>query len=230
MNNRVLIVAAHPDDEVLGCGGTILKHISRADSVRILIMAEGLTSRDLTRDSVGHKEELARLHESSAQAAKCLGAEGTRLCSFPDNRMDSVDLLDVVKEVEKEIEIFKPNIIYTHHAGDVNIDHRVTHDAVVTACRPMPGCSIETLLFFEVLSSTEWQSPSPDRIFAPDWFVDIGDKLDKKLDALHCYASEMREYPHSRSYEGVKALAAYRGISAGCEYAEAFSLGRKINR
>lgn len=230
MNDRVLVVAAHPDDEVLGCGGAILKHVFRADSVRILIMAEGLTSRDLTRDTVGHKEDLAHLHESSALAAKCLGAEGVRLCLFPDNRMDSVDLLDIVKEVEKEIEVFKPNIIYTHHAGDVNIDHRITHDAVVTACRPLPDCPVETLLFFEVLSSTEWQSPSPDRVFAPNWFVDIGDELDKKLETLHCYASEMREFPHPRSYEGVKALAAYRGISIGRKYAEAFLLGRKINR
>lgn len=228
MNDRVLVVAAHPDDEVLGCGGTVLKHTSNADTVRILILAEGLTSRGPVRDPVGHKDELAYLHESSERVARCLGAEGVRLCSFPDNRMDSIDLLDVVKEVEQEIESFKPNIVYTHHGGDVNIDHRLTHDAVVTACRPLPGCSVKTLLFFEVLSSTEWQIPSPDRVFVPNWFVDIEHEIDGKLDALRCYASEMREYPHSRSYQGVKNLAAYRGVCVGRKYAEAFSLGRSI--
>jgi len=228
MNDRVLVVAAHPDDEVLGCGGTILRHISNADTVRILILAEGLTSRDAVRDKDKHRDELSYLHESSARAAKRLGAESVRLCSFPDNRMDSVDLLDVVKEVEKEIDIFQPNIVYTHHVGDVNIDHRVTHDAVITACRPLPGRSVKTLLFFEVLSSTEWQAPSADKVFAPNWFIDIGDTIDGKLEALRCYESEMREYPHPRSFQGVRDLAAYRGISVGFRFAEAFLLGRKI--
>lgn len=228
MNDRVLVIAAHPDDEVLGCGGAILKHTSNADTVRILILAEGLTSREPVRDAVRHKDELVHLHENSEQAAKRLGAEGVRLCSFPDNRMDSIDLLDVVKEVEQEIEGFKPNIVYTHHGGDVNIDHQITHDAVVTACRPLPECPVKMLLFFEVLSSTEWQIPSPDRVFAPNWFVDIEHEIDGKLDALRCYASEMREYPHSRSYQGVKNLAAYRGVCVGRKYAEAFSLGRSI--
>lgn len=228
MNDRILVVAAHPDDEVLGCGGTILKHTAKGDTVRILILAEGLTSRDTVRDEVKHRDELARLHANSAQAAERLGVESVRLCSFPDNRMDSVNLLDVVKEVEREIDRLRPNIIYTHHGGDVNIDHRITHDAVITACRPMPGCPVETLLFFEVASSTEWQPASPDRAFTPNWFVDISSTMGGKLEALRCYASEMREHPHPRSYQGVKDLAAYRGVCVGRNYAEAFSLGRKI--
>lgn len=228
MKNRVLVVAAHPDDEVLGCGGTILRHTSNADTVRILILAEGVTSRDPLRDKEKHSVELAQLHADSTEAAKRLGAESVRLCSFPDNRMDRLDLLDVVKEVEHEISAFQPNIVYTHHSGDVNIDHRITHDAVITACRPLPGNPVETLLFFEILSSTEWQIPSPGRIFTPNWFVNIEEKFEGKLNALHCYASEMREFPHPRSYEGVRSLASYRGTTIGCKYAEAFSLGRKI--
>lgn len=228
MKNRVLVVAAHPDDEVLGCGGTILRHTSNADIVRILILAEGVTSRDPSRNKEKHHMELAKLHADSTEAAKRLGAESVRLCSFPDNRMDRLDLLDVVKEVEQEISAFQPNIVYTHHSGDVNIDHRITHDAVITACRPLPGNPVKTLLFFEILSSTEWQIPSPGRIFAPNWFVNIEEELEEKLNALHCYASEMREFPHPRSYESVRSLASYRGTTIGCKYAEAFSLGRKI--
>ena len=229
MKNRVLVVAAHPDDEVLGCGGTILRHTSNADIVRILILAEGVTSRDPSRDKEKHRMELAKLHADSTEATKRLGAESVRLCSFPDNRMDRLDLLDVVKEVEQEISSFQPNIVYTHHCGDVNIDHRITHDAVITACRPLPGNPVETLLFFEILSSTEWQIPSPGRIFAPNWFVNIEEELEGKLNALHCYESEMRRFPHPRSYESVRSLASYRGTTIGCKYAEAFLLGRKIN-
>lgn len=228
MGKKVLVVAAHPDDEILGCGGTILRHIAEGDIVHTMIMAEGLTSRDETRDAEGRKKELSALHMQAERVAEFMGVEKLNLFGFPDNRMDEVALLDVVKKIETEVEAFQPEIVYTHHVGDVNIDHRVVHDAVVTACRPLPGQSVKKILFFETVSSTEWQLIQSHPVFAPNWYVDIGDFIEKKIEALHFYASEMREYPHPRSYEGVKFLAHSRGISVGISYAEAFVLGRKV--
>lgn len=228
MKHKVLVVAAHPDDEILGCGGTIVKHCKNGDEVRILIMAEGLTSRGMHRDVVGNSEALDVLHASSHKAARIMGVGEVKLLSFPDNRMDSIDLLDVVKQIELVIDEYKPDIVYTHHAGDVNIDHKITHEAVVTACRPLPGQFVKTLLFFETVSSTEWQMSVVNKVFMPNWFVNIAEEFDKKIEALKCYESEMREYPHSRSYKAVEILAKYRGFCVGKEYVEAFEVGRSM--
>ena len=225
---KILVVAAHPDDEVLGVGGTISRHIKTGDTVHIMILAEGITSRRKTRNDSASRTELNALHARSRAVAKLLGAEKLTMCKFPDNRMDSVDLLDVVKEIEKEVEYFKPSIVYTHHAGDVNIDHTVAHNAVITACRSLPTCNVRTLLFFETLSSTEWQMQTGDKIFYPNWFVDISDCLEQKQVALKLYEPEMRDFPHPRSYKAVEHLACYRGCIAGVPYAEAFMLGRNI--
>jgi LmbE family N-acetylglucosaminyl deacetylase len=227
-NRTVLIVAAHPDDEILGCGGTIIKHVLNGDEVHVLIMAEGLTSRDVVRKAHLRSKDLSQLHSKSHQTAKIMGVKNLTMCDFPDNRMDGVELLDVVKKVEEIVENIKPDIVYTHHAGDVNIDHTVTHNAVITACRPVLGQTVKTILFFETLSSTEWQMGTCDKVFMPNWFVDIEDTFAKKMEALRCYDSEMREYPHSRSYESVEILAKYRGTMIGRRFAEAFSLGRMM--
>lgn len=228
MNKRVLVVAAHPDDEVLGVGGTIINHAKDGDNVHIMIMAEGITSRNEKRDAESARDELAALHAKCSEVAKILGAEKLIMCKFPDNRMDSVDLLDVVKEIEREVDSFKPDTVYTHHAGDVNIDHTVTHNAVVTACRSLPSCGVKTILFFETLSSTEWQMQTSDKVFCPNWFVDVSETFEKKKKILHLYESEMREFPHTRSYKTVECLAHFRGSIVGVEYAEAFMLGRNI--
>lgn len=228
MSKRVLVVAAHPDDEVLGVGGTIIRHAQMGDRVRILLMAEGVTSRTDQRDVMTFQAELDVLHQNAESVAHTLGAEGIRLANFPDNRMDSVELLDVVKVVEREIDEFLPEIVYTHHAGDVNIDHQQTHDAVVTACRSLPGQCVKELYFFETPSSTEWQMQTSDKVFLPTLYVDIADAFAQKLKALELYDSEMRDYPHSRSYKSVEILARYRGYAIGAELAEAFSVGRII--
>jgi len=225
---KVLVVAAHPDDEVLGCGGAIIRHSALGDEVHILIMAEGLTSRSDVRDTEEYAAALTELHSNSQRVASLLGAESVELLNFPDNRMDSVDLLDVVKAVEKKKAEIWPDIVYTHHAGDVNVDHKITHEAVVTACRPMPGETVRQILFFETVSSSEWQIQSAENAFRPNWYVNIEKYLDKKMEALRCYDSEMREYPHSRSYEAVEILAKMRGFCIGCNAAEAFILGRNI--
>lgn len=151
-----------------------------------------------------------------------------KLLSLPDNRMDGMELLDIVRIVEAEIERHRPDLVFTHHAGDVNVDHRVLHDAVITACRPQPGHSVGTLLFFEVPSSTEWRPAASGMQFAPDYFFDVTDFLDRKLEALNAYAPEMRVFPHPRSIKAVEHLAGWRGAMIGCAAAEAFMLGRAI--
>ncbi len=225
---KVLVVAAHPDDEVLGCGGTIAKHSQQGDEVHVIILAEGATSRDAKRDRHKRESELSALAQAARQASDILGVKSLTLHDFPDNRMDSCDLLDIIKVVEQAVDRYSPDIIYTHHGGDLNIDHRRIHEAVVTAARPVPGNWIETLLFFEVASSTEWQIPGSAPLFSPNWFVDISDTLNVKLKALETYQSEMRSWPHARSLEALAALAKWRGANIGVEASEAFILGRHI--
>lgn len=228
MAKRVLVVAAHPDDEVLGVGGTIIRHVKVGDKVKILLMAEGLTSRTDQRDVMTFQTELDALHQNAERVARTLGADSIQLANFPDNRMDGVELLDVVKVIEHEVDDFLPEIVYTHHAGDVNIDHLYTHNAVVTACRSLPGQCVKELYFFETPSSTEWQMQTSDKAFLPTLYVDITNVFAQKIKALELYDSEMRDYPHSRSYKSVEILARYRGYAIGTELAEAFSVGRII--
>ena len=225
---NVLVVAAHPDDEVLGCGATIARLADEGWSVHVVIVAEGATSRNVMRDPALHEQELSELARCAEVANGILGATSVKLLSLPDNRMDGMELLDVVKIVEAEIERHRPAMVLTHHAGDVNVDHRVLHDAVITACRPQPGHSVKTLLFFEVPSSTEWRPAASGMQFAPDYFYDATNFLDRKLEALNAYAPEMREFPHPRSIRAVEHLAGWRGATIGCAAAEAFMLGRAI--
>ncbi len=225
--NRVLVVAAHPDDEVLGCGGTIARHADAGDQVQVLIVAEGATSRLQKRDRLQADEELSTLAQSAQMAGSILGAAGVELLDLPDNRLDSLDRLDLIKRIEKRIEQHQPQVVYVHHAGDVNVDHRFLHEAVVTACRPTPGHSVKRLLSFEVASSTEWQPPGSASVFQPNWFVDISAQWQRKRKALVAYASEMRPWPHARSLEAMEHLARLRGAQVGVEAAEAFCLLRE---
>lgn len=224
--NKVLVVAAHPDDEVLGCGATIAKHRQAGDEVHVVILAEGLTSRGDTGQDFS--EDLTRLRASAEKAHRILGSSSLELQRLPDNRMDSVDLLDIVKVVEAAIAQRQPSIVYTHHGGDLNIDHQKTHEAVLTACRPQPNGLVKKLLFFEVASSTDWQSYQ-SAPFVPNWFVDISSTLPLKMQALQAYQSEMRAWPHARSIEALEHLAKWRGASVGVNAAEAFMLGRQID-
>jgi LmbE family N-acetylglucosaminyl deacetylase len=197
------------------------------DDVHMVIMAEGLTSRS-TFDGTNRREELSALAQAAHAANAVLGVSELTLLQLPDNRMDSVDRLDVIKAVESKMADFAPDRIYTHHAGDVNIDHRIIHEAVNTACRPLPGHSVRGLLYFEVASSTEWQIPGSAPAFLPNWFVDITETLPSKIEALHLYESEMRDWPHPRSFSAVEHLARWRGATVGTQAAESFMLGRLI--
>lgn len=226
MKRRILVIAAHPDDEVLGCGGTIADHVQRGDEVHIMLMGHGLEARG-PAPRTGNKAKLA-LAKAAHRASEILGAASLAMRNFPDNRMDTVALLDVVREVEAALARIVPDTVYTHHCGDVNIDHRRIHEAVVTACRPLPGQPVKTLLFCEVSSSTEWQPPDTAPAFVPNWFVDVSNTLETKCRALEAYASEMRAWPHARSIEAVRHLARWRGATVGIPAAEAFVLGRQL--
>ena len=223
----ILVVAAHPDDEVLGCGASMAKWSNAGIEVNVLIMAEGATSRDNVRNREKRIDELSVLAKSARSAGKILGVSSVQLLDFPDNRMDSVDRLEVIKAVEEHIKLLKPVTVVTHHSGDLNIDHRIIHEAVVTACRPNPGNRVRRLLSFEINSSTEWQ---PDSVssFQPSWFEDVSGSISRKLQALEAYSIEIRPWPHSRSLKAVEHLARWRGSTVGTEAAEAFMLLREV--
>ena len=224
IGRRILVVAAHSDDEALGCGGTIAAHTGAGGSVSVLFMTDGVGARGTVSD------EAARRHAAAAAALAELGVSSFENLDFPDNRMDAVPLLDVVQAIEPVVRKFRPDTILTHHGGDLNVDHRVTHEAVMTALRPQPGETFETILTFEVASSTEWRTPNPAAAFVPHWYEDISATLEAKRRALIAYATEMRDWPHSRSVEAVMHLARYRGACVGLEAAEAFMLARRIGR
>jgi len=224
MINSVLVVAAHPDDEVLGCGATMARHVAEGARVTVLLMADGVGARE----PAYRAKELAARQAAARRACGELGVIDLTMLAYPDNRMDQVALLDIVQDIEKVIRACQPGIVYTHHSGDVNIDHRRVHDAVVAACRPQPGFSVRQLLFFETPSSTEWRPPASAPAFVPDWFVDVSGYLPQKLAALAAYADETRPFPHPRSTEAVSHLAGWRGATVGVTAAEAFELGRAL--
>jgi LmbE family N-acetylglucosaminyl deacetylase len=224
MNGSVLVVTAHPDDDVLGCGGTIAKLAANGALVHVVFLADGVFSRD----GESRSEELKARRAAAKKACDILGVKSVSFGDLPDNRMDTVALLDITLEVERHILEHRPATVFTHHAGDVNIDHRRTLDAVVIACRPQLGHPVRSILSFEVPSSTEWQLPGNAPVFEPNWFVDISATLNKKMAALDAYTDELRDWPHPRSRRGVEYLARWRGATVGVDAAEAFVLGRHI--
>ena len=215
-NCKVLIVAAHPDDEVLGCGGTIARHADSGHQVQVLIVAEGST-RQQKRDRSQVSDGLSVLAEAAQAAGSILGAASIQFLDLPDNRLDSLDRLDLIKRIEESVERHQPECVYVHHAGDVNVDHRRLHEAVVTACRPTPDQVVRRLLSVEVESSTEWQPPGAATSFHPNWFVDSSDQWEHKREALMAYSTEMRDEPHTRSMEASEHLARWRGAHVGVE-------------
>lgn len=229
-NKRLLVVVAHPDDELLGLGATIHRLVHRHGcTARAVILGEGLTSRAATRDPQQWAHELAVHRANIQRAAAAIGYQSTGIYDFADNRFDSVDLLDLVKVVEQEKEVHQPDVIFTHHGGDTNIDHRRTFEAVVTACRPVPGEPMRTVLACETPSSTEWQAANYPNPFLPNFFVTV-DNADvaAKIAGMEAYEFEKRAYPHPRSPEALRILAQRWGVVVGQPFAEAFMLIRHI--
>lgn len=215
--DSILVIAAHPDDESIGLGGTIHKASKSGHDVDILLLSSGVGSRDFDRES--SSDRLVAAHK----ALKLLGCRQIIVGEFPDNSFDSIELLTIVKFIENVIAEVQPNIIYTNFHSDLNIDHRLTAEASLVAARPKPGSSVNELYFYEVLSSTGWQFGAQQ--FRPNYFIDITESLDKKVAALREYGTEMDESPSARSFEAVKALAEFRGNFIGFKYAEAFQVG-----
>ncbi len=222
----ILIVAAHPDDEVLGAGGTIAKYTEMGVVVNMAFLADGVFSR--VGDHLAQNQALLGRRKAARKASDILGATSVSFADFPDNRMDTIPLLEITQTVESLIAKHQPDTVFTHHSGDVNIDHRRLHEAVVTACRPQQGHPVKTLLCFEVPSSTEWQLPGSAPPFTPNWFVDISTTLVRKLAALEAYKEELRPWPHPRSIRGIEHLSHWRGATIGVDSAEAFILGRQL--
>ena len=227
---KVLIVAAHPDDEVLGVGGTVARHVAEGDEGYALILGEGQTSRGRHREDIDQKVVEA-LHKNTLDSAKAVGYQEVFFADFPDNRFDHVDLLDIVKVVEQMIEKLHPEIVYTHYSGDLNVDHQYTARAVLTASRPIGDYCVAEIYAFETLSSSEWNFDySAQPAFCPNVFVDITDYYYKKEQAMNCYVSELCDFPHPRSLVGMDFLSKTRGMTAGMERAEAFMLVRSVRR
>ena len=218
------MVAAHPDDEALGCGGTIARHSKIGDLVQVVFVADGVSSRESSSD-------LQSRRKSGIQASLILGAQHPIFLDFPDNQLDSVPLLEIVRKIEVEIDRFPPNIVYTHFAGDLNIDHCIVNRAVMTACRPHPKSSVQEIYSFEIPSSTGWypNGGGSGLKFEPNLFVDISNSIEEKMSALEAYDSEMRPFPNCRSYKTVEHLASYRGSWVGMAVAEGFMIERILH-
>lgn len=226
MNKKILIIAAHSDDEVLGCGGTAARLVMQGHEVFTVILGEGVTSRDDTRQPEKRKEEISLLKQQTHEANHILGIKEVFDFDFPDNRFDTVPLLDIVKVIEKIKEKVSPDILFTHFEHDLNIDHQVTYRAVMTATRPLAHETVKEIYSFEVLSSTEWYFPLS---FSPDCFFDITSTIDIKISALEKYQNELKEYPHPRSLKGVRLNAENWGMKTGVSFAEAFKVVRLIH-
>ena len=220
---NILIIAAHPDDEILGCGGTIARLSKEGYKTTTLILGEGITSRDNIRDIKKREKNISELKEEAKRANVMLGAKEVFFHDFPDNRFDTVPFLDITKIIEKIKNKIKPDIIFTHYEKDLNLDHQITYQAVITATRPIKEETVKEIYSFEIPSSTEWNYPLS---FSPNVFYDISETIEIKLKALEEYKTELRKYPHPRSLERVKFIAKDWGMKVGLEHAEAFKVVR----
>lgn len=225
MKKNLLVVAAHPDDEVLGCFATVAKMIKDGWTAYVLILSGGKTSRGKVDQA-----ELDHLVREMKDANELIGVKKVFQADFPDNAFDSVPLLNIVKEIERIKEVTRPMVVITHHVGDMNIDHQLTHRAVLTATRPMLDECVQTVLSMEVPSSTEWNSFDQNSIFVPNVFVDVSSTIDLKVAAMGKYRSELRKYPHPRSLRYIKELASINGKRVGLRYSENFHLVRTLRK
>jgi LmbE family N-acetylglucosaminyl deacetylase len=229
-NKRILLAVAHPDDELLGLGATMHKLIhEHSCMVHVVILGEGITSRADSRDTQLWEKELALHRQNIKQAQLAIGYQSVSVYDFPDNRFDTVALLDIIKVIEKEKSKFNPDVVFTHHCGDVNIDHQKTFEAVITACRPLENESVKTIITFETPSGTEWRASTDPRHFIPNLFFTVSqENINAKINGMESYEFEKRQYPHPRSPEALTIQAKRWGVVIGSEYAEAFCLVRSI--
>lgn len=226
---EILIIAAHPDDEILGSGGTIRRFIKEGKEAQCLILTGGVTGRYDKPDEADPaiQVQVKQLRKQAEAASQIIGFRQTELCNLPDNRLEELPFLDIIKLIERKLGEVKPSIIFTHHYGDLNIDHRIAFEAVMTAARPVGEYPTAEIYCFETFSSTEWEF-TYNKSFKPNVFFNIEDTFRDKAEAMKCYTSELREYPHPRSIEALEAAAMRWGTVVGCKMAEAFELIRKV--
>jgi len=229
---NILVVSAHPDDEIIGMGGT-LKKLSKKHSISILFFSDGITSRrksghvnipkyDISKSEKNKMNKEIEIRKKHAkQALKIVGVKKAFFLDYPNNELDLIPFLKIVKDVENAIFQSKCNAIFTHHHNDLNIDHRFVYEAVITAARPLPNSSVNSIISFEAFSSTDWRKPYQ---FNPNMFVDISTELSSKIKALKSYKNEIRKFPHPRSIESIKSLSKKWGSLYGFKAAEAFEI------
>lgn len=230
-NKKIMVVVAHPDDELLGLGATMNKLINDYNTAtHVVILGEGITSRSDSRDTTKWGKELEIHKNNIKKAQEAIGYHSVSIYDFADNRFDTVALLDIIKVIEKEKQAFRPDIIFTHHGGDVNIDHQRTFEAVITACRPLENEHVKTIICFETPSGTEWRASTDPKHFIPNLFFEVSiENINSKIKGMESYEFEKRKYPHPRSPEALKIQAQRWGIVVGKSYAEAFVLVRHIS-
>jgi LmbE family N-acetylglucosaminyl deacetylase len=220
-NKKILIIAAHPDDEVLGCGGSIIK-LKKNCTINTIFMTNGISSRNNS-----NKKKIIERRNQAINLFKYLNISKPIFLNFPDNQMDKIPLLKIVKKIEKYLKFYKPDAVFTHYENCLNIDHKKTFEAVITACRPLKNISVKKILSFEIPSSTDWNL-NKNKTFVPNYFIDISKEINEKLKAVKFYKSELKKYPHSRSLKSIKSLAAFRGTNSGVKFAEGFYLNRYV--
>ncbi len=216
-----LIIAAHPDDEILGCGGIINKLKKKGLDSYVLILTGGAETRYA-------KDMELVLKNNAYEANKLVGTKEVFFEELPNQQLDTIPLLKIIQAIEKYIAEIKPEIVFTHHGGDLNKDHRLVYEATITAVRPIVGQMVKRIYSYYVPSSTEWNFIEGDKVFVPNVYIDIKEEVDTKIQAMRCYACECRPYPHPRSPEAIKAYAQYWGITVGIEYSEPFKLIRGV--
>tara|TARA_Y100000590_G_scaffold86224_1_gene96608 strand:- start:19115 stop:19828 length:714 start_codon:yes stop_codon:yes gene_type:complete len=236
---RILVIAAHPDDEVLGMGGTIKKLTKNGNKVKIVIMATGIIARRSTNfqnntnykikksDQILFEKQINEIRKQSKKSAKILGVSDIEFLDFPDNEIDKISNLEITKAIESIIKKFKPNKVFTHSNSDINIDHRLIYNATLTATRPNPTYRIDEVYSFEVPSSTEWFFP---QTFQPNTFIDISKELQFKMKAMSQYKNEIQKFPHPRSIKSLEHIARRWGTVSGFNAAEAFYLVRQLKK
>ena len=222
MKKNALVICSHPDDEVLGCGGTILK-LKKNNKIKVIFLTDGVSARKTDKRLKNKRKK------ECLDLFKYLKLDKPHFLNFPDNQLDKIPLLKIVKKIEKILLNFKPNIVFTHFENCLNIDHQISYRATITACRPLKKNSVEKILSFEVLSSTDWAAFS-NKSFQPNYFVNITDQINEKLHSISFYKSELRKYPHSRSLKAIETLARSRGTSSGFKFAEAFFIVRELEK
>ncbi len=219
---KILAISAHPDDETIGAGGTLAKHVAAGDEVYWVVATQAYTPR-------WPQHVLDRASQQIDEVQEFFGIKQVFRLGFPTMHLNTIPSIDLASALQQVVDEVRPDVVYTTPRNDVNEDHRAIFDATLIACRPLPGSSVKRLLSYEIITTTRFGSPSGCQMFEPNVFVDISDYLETKVQAMAIFETELREFPHPRSLEGLRILCRERGMSVGIEAAECFELIREMS-